>query len=520
MNKHKELIKNGFFSIEAGSWFTSEHFANIVDEIDDSKHTSQKCTKCTEFKIPRGKHEIRTLSIPNPYSYYLLTKQIAESWDELKNHYSDSEISITTPRYDKENEVFYFPKYNTSDMISIFFTKSLGATYLLKTDIKEYYSSIYSHSIPWALHGKEYSKNNRKDNNLGNKLDLLIRNLRDGQTNGIPIGPSASVIISEIIGTSIDKELQDMTQDIEIIDKFRYIDDYYFFFKTRSDAEVALSKFEKICRNYELEINAKKTKIDILPIPLEAKWISEINNLNLNSNFVLSFINNVLKIQSEHPEENVLVYGLYKLYYTDFDIINNIDENQWRTLKSFLLNCFIYDSQCAMLSCEVLIKFNQQNNKFKILESEVFKIINVLLDNINSRSFDYSMLWILQLCKILDLRLTNELLDKCKNVENPLIITIILSEYHDDSRLEKRQWEKYMIEDNLYNKYWILAYEGLAQGWIKSYNNIDYISKNSFFKFLRDKNVSFVNSYEIDDFFDERNDDNFYIPNPVPSIHS
>ena len=29
-----------------------------------------------------------------------------------------------------------------------------GARYILKTDISQFYPSVYTHSIPWALHGK------------------------------------------------------------------------------------------------------------------------------------------------------------------------------------------------------------------------------------------------------------------------------------------------------------------------------------------------------------------------------
>ncbi len=64
--------------------------------------------------------------------------------------------------------------------------------YLLRTDISRFYPSVYTHSIPWAIHGKEYSKQHRFDKNLGNQLDKLVQSCQYGQTNGIPIGPDTT----------------------------------------------------------------------------------------------------------------------------------------------------------------------------------------------------------------------------------------------------------------------------------------------------------------------------------------
>ncbi|MCE2887486.1 MAG: RNA-directed DNA polymerase [Pseudanabaena sp.] len=64
--------------------------------------------------------------------------------------------------------------------------------YLIKTDIKNFYPSIYTHSIPWALHDKAVIRQPNKRNDyefIGNRLDKLFQNANDGCTNGIPIGP-------------------------------------------------------------------------------------------------------------------------------------------------------------------------------------------------------------------------------------------------------------------------------------------------------------------------------------------
>ena len=64
--------------------------------------------------------------------------------------------------------------------------------YLFQTDIVDCYSSIYTHSIAWALHDKEEVKKKLKEhsktdkNLIGNIIDYSLRSMSYGQTNGIP----------------------------------------------------------------------------------------------------------------------------------------------------------------------------------------------------------------------------------------------------------------------------------------------------------------------------------------------
>ena len=75
-------------------------------------------------------------------------------------------------------------------------------TCMFKTDVKNFYPSLYTHSIPWALHGKQTIRkpaNRHNYNRFGNRLDKLFQSANDECTNGIPIGPAVSDLISEIV---------------------------------------------------------------------------------------------------------------------------------------------------------------------------------------------------------------------------------------------------------------------------------------------------------------------------------
>lgn len=149
-----------------------------------------------------------------------------------------------------------------------------GATHLVKADISSCFPSIYTHSIPWALHGRVYSKLKRGLlQSVGNILDSVTQRVRDGQTNGLLIGPHSSNIISELILTRIDRSL--------ILNGYtklkRYIDDYHFYADSYDEAERFIHDLGLALREFELSINEKKTRIDTLPQPIEEMWVREIN---------------------------------------------------------------------------------------------------------------------------------------------------------------------------------------------------------------------------------------------------
>ncbi|MFP3360814.1 RNA-directed DNA polymerase, partial [Planococcus sp. SIMBA_143] len=80
--------------------------------------------------------------------------------------------------------------------------------YRVRTDIANFYKSIYSHSLPWALIGIAEAKGNRGSSHWYNKIDKATRISQRNETKGITIGPATSSILSEIILFPVDAHLR------------------------------------------------------------------------------------------------------------------------------------------------------------------------------------------------------------------------------------------------------------------------------------------------------------------------
>lgn len=153
-------------------------------------------------------------------------------------------------------------------------TCSAGARFVLYTDTSRFYPTIYTHSIPWALHGKNTAKAQMHDSALlGNILDQRVQATTGGQTLGIPIGPNSSLVVSELVACAMDKQLTDRVPDMYGL---RHVDDYHLYFQRKGDAERALDALHSVVHDFELELNPNKTSIAELPEPIEPTWVSEL----------------------------------------------------------------------------------------------------------------------------------------------------------------------------------------------------------------------------------------------------
>ena len=150
--------------------------------------------------------------------------------------------------------------------------------YLVKTDIKNFYPSIYTHSIAWAIHGKNVARNKKNRTNyslLGNRLDKLFQNANDGCTVGIPIGSVVSDIIGELIASSVDiifsKQVKKLGVDCKVV---RFKDDYRILVMNSNDSKRVINALQIALKEFKLELNDEKTNVFSLPSGLFRDWVS------------------------------------------------------------------------------------------------------------------------------------------------------------------------------------------------------------------------------------------------------
>lgn len=136
-------------------------------------------------------------------------------------------------------------------------------SHMMTLDVTGCFYHIYTHTIAWAVKGKEVAKNNKGAMTFEDSFDKLMQHCNYNETNGIVVGPEISRIFAEIILQSVDLEiLQNLKEkgyalgrDYEIR---RYVDDSYVYANSTEVLDEICAAYKEQLAFYKLDINEKK----------------------------------------------------------------------------------------------------------------------------------------------------------------------------------------------------------------------------------------------------------------------
>ena len=294
--------------------FSTEDFIpDIADEmLESDKRKRQDKGRVIgydqiEYRATRFNLVTRLFHIPHPYP-----------WDKLSHICENSNSREKPAKHDTgrwimgewaDLEQISLMNYNKLSDVKHRLKISTGKFYRVKADIASFFPSIYSHSIPWAVVGRDKGKGNSNEQQLWyNQLDEAQRNVKRGETQGIPIGPGTSHIISEFILSKVDEVLCNGYQFV------RYIDDYECYCETREEAERFILKLEQELRKYLLNLNPTKVKVEELPLAYQDQWVIHLRNVlpskrKLTPMDIMNFLDLAVDLQKRYPEGSVLKYA-------------------------------------------------------------------------------------------------------------------------------------------------------------------------------------------------------------------
>ena len=351
---------------------------------------------------------------------------------------------------------------------------STGKFYRVKADIASFYPSIYTHSIPWAVVGRDNAKINSNGQLWYNELDEAQRDVRRNETQGIPIGPATSHIISEFILSKVDEALGDYTF-------VRYIDDYECYCETREEAEDFILKLEQELRNYLLSLNPKKVMVEELPIAYQDQWVTVLRNnipskRQLSPRDIMSFLDLAVDLQKHYPEGSVLKYATRTLANS-----KKFDENSADFFLKYLIALSVHRPNLLPILCQVAME-NDVNSDLDI--------IPVLKQSIKFRRSD-AICWSLYFMGIGDQKVSDDLAEKIIETADCMSMAMLIAlKQHKEKVVD---FLTTIPTDSYYHcdRYWILIHELVSDcPEFKRYRG------DSGLKFLMEKKVHFVKAIE------------------------
>lgn len=430
----------------------------------------------------------RSLGIPNPIAFSKLASCLVANWPILTAAFSSSVYSETKPA-DRPGPDRPF------DRTDAFGTRSFvrarirsTARYLVTADVSRFYHSLYTHSIPWALHTKPAAKANRTQALLGNQIDLLVRNGQDSQSVGIPVGPDTSLVLAETVLAQVDELLVARG----IINGFRVIDDYEIGTQTLGEAEQAIAELQSSLSEYELHLNGAKTKIQELPMPLESPWRSRITAFALptaprsHSRGVIQFFDRAFEQARLFPEDPVVSYSV------QFAAGFPLDPGARQCYEQLLLQCSLVEPASLRYVIPELVRLAAGGFALDVRRLE--EVLNGAITRHGPLGHGSEVAWAITGLMQANLPLSGDAVRAASRMADSVVALCVL----DASRRglvsgapNFASFASCMTTDDLFGKQWLLAYEANVKGWLASTGAADHVSADPAFSVLKAAGVSF-----------------------------
>lgn len=487
------IMTRGYFPKELPPAFTSKIYGSVLAKnlstlpIEFTKPDKLSKNLIHNLLVRSGQR--RRLGIPNPSNFFRLASFVVSKWNLVIGITSQSHISVTTPIFVRKGRAISsnltFPSRDDQRA----HVRS-NSRYILKADINQFYHSIYTHSISWAIHDKNAAKARRYDKTLlGNIIDQLIRNSQDGQSIGIPIGPDTSFLIAEIILSVNDVVLSNKG----IKNAFRAVDDYEFGCVSYAEAESIRYTLQEILDEYELTLNLAKTNIIELPVPLEAPIISQLRTYHFSTTNVASqrhqvihYFDQAFTFSREYSDESVLKYAVSRLSGI------KISQANWALYEDLLLQCVSVDPSSIRVVLNHLVRYRNFNYTLDI--QHIADVFNNIIRWQAPLGHGSEVAW--ALWGLIVLNTSTD--DVCATVAakmNDSIVAILLLDAKAKGLVSASvnfdNLKSYMNTDELYGAQWLLAYEANIKNWLPSLTGSDHVQGDPCFSFLKSNGVYF-----------------------------
>jgi len=355
-----------YCALELPSYFSFERILQDADQKLSNSSLVQLCVSNPRvwpsdvenvnldvFNNKKNKYQWRKFEIIHPVLYVDLVNKITnhDNWLKIRNRFnvfsSNNRIKCCSiPVYSDNVRNTTFNWWKAFEQRSI--SCSLDFAYMGITDIENCYPNIYTHSIAWALHTEAYAKEkaNRKNPDLiGNAIDISIRHMHYGQTNGLPQGSVLMDFIAEMVLGYADTLLSEKLEENGISDYqiLRYRDDYRIFASDISTVETIIKHLTIILTHLNLHLNPSKTRI--------------------TSNIVIDSMKDDKVFRIVHPpkaEENIQkrLLSVYKL---------SLDYPNSGSVKKEL----------AQMRAEAFLKLSKRPNSYEQMISIVVEIMRI-----------------------------------------------------------------------------------------------------------------------------------------------
>jgi len=474
------ILSAGYFPKELPPPFSTRSLAEFAD-----RHTGYMSdlwcpfgnkgftTKLVRHNLARPGTNRRLLGIPNPINQWRLALAIGSCRSDIETITEASPLSSSKPTFQYTGRRAVAPLWYGMTLSEYRAEVRSKARFISKVDIARFYPSVYTHSIPWALHTKATSKAAARDKTLpGNVIDKVLREGQDGQTIGIPIGPDTSFMISELLLSQIDMQVASGLKGRG----YRWYDDYEVGFDSEDEAVEFNVRLERALGDYELEVNAAKTEVLRLPQKLADPWLGPLQGFEIRpdgrnqASSLIDLFNRAFEFADQFPQGGVLKYAVRKLY-------KRVDRNgieasvihryQWKLAQELICQVAVVEPDTLPTVLGILSFYSSQGMEPDL--ALVSETLNRVASIQAPRGFASDVAWAIWGYIENQLPVPDSAAQMAANMGDDVVSLLLLHARalgYVSGGVSFAEIEGTVSVSDFNSEHWLLAYESHRQGWL------------------------------------------------------
>lgn len=471
----EDILGRGMFPRELPPIFSSVAFSKFVGAksvpMNDWMGDPKIDTQCAVHHHGRPGQLPRRLGIPNPFAYARLAELVVQNWERFTIHWGSSRVALSrpTPFADLHGRAIQ-PRVRYAELSRLLHARSSRSRYLLKADITQFYSSIYTHALEWALDGKAAAKSARglkkAPGSFGQSLDKAVRRVQWGETAGVPIGPDCSLVLAETLLRGADRVLE------QHAGSFRYVDDFYVLCDSIREAETAKQALASELGQYHLQLHPDKTRIVAVPTSFEEPWVFALRHQilrvgkgrRLQSRDLAGLLAVCVQQASANPKSPVFRFALTRIWrlLPQLEVTSSIVHFAFHTANA--------EPSSLPKVIELLIALQvrggglQEPDQLReFFEATATRLFDTGLSN--------ELAWVLWGALVLRINLSADAAKSLSQTSNTacrlLCLLLRQADLLPSQNLDTTVWEQDIGADDVFDgPHWLLAYEAGRQAWL------------------------------------------------------
>lgn len=463
--KIERSLAFGYFPSEVPPSFSTKDFARVALSLTAVTAKPPPWTTPTRFSLARAGGLRRATELPNPLAQIKIATLCANDWRRFQRLTASSPISVSRPVVSRLGSLGYVAGLGSRPEVSV--SRMPGGVVTLKTDISQFYPSIYTHAVDWSVRGKATAKRSMRAPHVGRFLDEALRESRSGQTVGLSIGPETSWLVSEILLARVDaalcKEFPGVSNRAT-----RFVDDMTLYASSTGEAYDVLSRYERLLADYELILNPTKVRVIDGLEPPESRWVSPLRQARYRDDNDGHLVHDLIDIFSlatdfaqQFPTEGVLSYAVKRC-----DPFPG-GARSWPVYRDLVLASFSRDPSTLRHVYSILTF--AKDHGLAVDNDRLVEVLNSACEQHALLDHGFEVAWILTILRDLDLPLERLAADCVARMDDNCSLILLRDMMEGSSRLSgvdlNSAVRRAEAANALSSSDWLLAYEFRTARW-------------------------------------------------------